>query len=106
MKKINYPNGSPLWDGQTLYYSNGKYAWHQNMGYYPSGQVATAGLKGFWKNGKIAWDGQKGFDEEGLFMTNFGVALRLNRILVLLVSSKELEVDINGKSRFVIARRD
>ena len=106
MKKIQYPNGNPLWNGETLYFSDGKIAWHQNMGSYSTGQVASEGFKGCWKNGNVAWDEVKGYDEEGLFMTNYGVALRLSRMLTLLISAKGVEIDINSvKVRFTILER-
>lgn len=107
MRNLKYPNGNPLWNCQTLYFLDGKIAWNENMGYYSSGQVASAGFKGFWKNGNMAWDELKGYDEDGLFMTNFGVALRLSRLLVLLISANEVEIDINGgKIRFTILKRE
>jgi len=102
MRKVNYPNGKILWDGKTLFYINGKIAWQSNMGYYPNGSVVCAGFQGFYKNGDKAWDGNKGYDEDGLFMTNFGVALRLDRLLVLLISKTAIEIDVLGELRFTI----
>ncbi|MGS4345076.1 hypothetical protein ACKUSY_05590 [Myroides odoratus] len=98
MKNIYYQNKQILWDGANVYHSNGIKAWDSKleMARYPNEQIAIVYNKCFWKNGEIAWDGEigQGYHDDGLPLTNFGVAIELNNRLTILCDKEKLELKI------------
>lgn len=107
MKKRNYPNGQPLWDGEKLYYSNGKIAWANKMALYPNESVAYVNHCGYYKNGEFLWRRKIGYDEDGtIFSKNGRFAVKLNQLFCLTYDEHSVSVIVNNDYNSIIVLKE
>jgi hypothetical protein len=83
VKDLYYPNKKILWSNGILYHPNGLIAWDGLMFLFRNEQIAFVNKHLYHFNGEIAWNGNTGYNEDGTFLTNFGVAVKISQGMYL-----------------------
>lgn len=86
-----------LWKGGRLYYPSGKIAWDGLKFLTPNEKIVYANKYLFHLNGQIAWNpnNKTGYDTEGLFLSKFGVAIKIIRGMTILCNNDWFGVNLN-----------